>query len=87
MLITKFQVILVNDAHEASILFTTDQKSNAHLFINNFVKEKYQLSPYLKGLFEDDCVSIYQYNLIFPKNLKCKIMIVSFVDIPNSIDD
>ena len=79
----KYHVMLISDDYTVNILYTSFSKPDCHHFVNDLVKDKYQVDgSYTKAYFDDDCVTIYNFHYIMPKTLKCKILIAHYTDIP-----
>ena len=86
---TKYHVMLINCDYSVKILFTTNTLSDCHLFISEHIKEKFNVDgKFVKAHHDDETtISIYNYHYIMPKSLKCKLMIVSYPDLYERIDD
>jgi hypothetical protein len=78
----KYQIIRVEAfTHEVEILKTTDDLNEANFFINQYIDKNFDLGAYTKA-FHENCttVSIYEYGMIMPKCLICKIHIKEYED-------
>lgn len=79
---TKYQIIKVQaDTNDICILKTTNDLNEANFFLNQYIDNNFELGAYTKA-FHENCstVSIYEYGMLMPKCLICKIHIKDYID-------
>lgn len=78
----KYHVLMVNSDCTATILYTTPQLNECHLFIAEYMNEKLQLDgKFQKAYYEtENIISVYNYHYLFPKSLKCKISVIDYIE-------
>jgi hypothetical protein len=75
--------MLINgDNYELQVLHTTFDKSECHLFMAEYLKEKIIVDGRSNKAFHENenIISVYDYHYFYSKTLRCKLILVEYTD-------
>ena len=76
-------MLITGSNYEITVLYTTSDKSDCHMFMAEYLKDKIITDGRNSKAFHDNenIISIFDYHYFYSKTLRCKLVLVEYNDV------